>query len=301
MAYIGGQHLYPSAAALAKKKTPKATPIDWIHATQTGSGTLDPRITDWAHGGSPTPAAGGGHNPYAQLIEDMLNQTRADIRGDSLADAASRDAAIRRLLISYGASPDLAGLGISGEASGVLGHVLDPKTKQLIEQNTAEGTSVSARMEAANAKALGAIPANRAARGGLHSGGTGYDLGQQAMAHKQTTFDVLNEMLGNVEGAVGSYAANERARQRALAQAEQDAAWRSATLWEDDPVASGPTGPDYGDPGSNGPLGGVPTGSLGMLNKATWLSMHPGGNYANYVKAYKARNQPIYMGGAYRY
>ena len=49
--------------------------------------------------------SGQQRNPYAGLIENMLNQSRADSRAESVADAAQRDANIKRILISLGEAP----------------------------------------------------------------------------------------------------------------------------------------------------------------------------------------------------
>lgn len=166
---------------------------------------------------------GGGGNPYAGLLNEFLNSSKARFSADSAADAASRDAALRRYVISYGQVPDFDSLGISDSARGFLGKALDPKTRSLAEKNTAEGTSVFARTKRANDVANRRIPANLAARGMLHSGQTGSDLQDQAQNYKIQGFDQLNEMLGGVEGTVGNFLQAERARADALAQAELQA------------------------------------------------------------------------------
>jgi hypothetical protein len=171
-------------------------------------------------------------NPYAGLIENMLNQTRADNRAESVADAAQRDANIKRILISLGETPDMAGL--SGDSQGVLQGILGSgEVGGLASKNTAEGTSMLARLNEANTLATRRIPSAQAGRGMLRSGSTGEALRQQALTHKQKGFDVRQEAASGIESAVGGFAANERARLRAEAQAAQDAAWRNAQLWED--------------------------------------------------------------------
>lgn len=174
---------------------------------------------------------GGGGNPYAGLLGDYLNQMRADAQGASVNDAASRDAMLRRLAVSYGAIPDFASLGISDASKGVLQGALDSNTQALAAKNYAEGTSIKARLDQADKIAQRQIPAQLAARGILRSGQTGYDLGQQALQSKQKNFDVLNEMLGNMEGAISQYNAAEAARQRALADAEMQAKMQAAQDW----------------------------------------------------------------------
>ena len=166
-------------------------------------------------------------NPYAGLLDSYMAQTRADNAAQSVADKAARDAAIQRFLVSYGEVPDFASLGVSDAAKSVLGG-LGGNIRDLAAKNTAEGTSVKARLDQKNAIAQRQIPASLAGRGLLRSGQTGYDLGQQQMQNKQANFDVLNEMLGNIEGTVSSFAQAEAARARALADAELQAAMAAA-------------------------------------------------------------------------
>ena len=191
-------------------------------------------------GGAPAAPAS---NPYSDLISSFLNQTRADLQADSVADAAGRDASLRRLIISYGDAPDLDKLGISKDAAGFLKGVLDEKTKGLARQNTEEGTSIKARLDRENMLAQRRIPAALAARGVLRSGQTGSDLGDQQLAYKQRGFDTLNELLGSAEGTVGSFLNAERERQRALAEAEQEAAFRAQDVWGDSYLDQSDAGP----------------------------------------------------------
>jgi hypothetical protein len=162
-------------------------------------------------------------NPYAGLLASYASQARADSQAQSVADAASRDAAIKRFLVSYGDVPDFASMGVSDAAKGILGG-LGGDIRALAQKNTAEGTSVKARLDQKNALAQRRIPATLAGRGLLRSGQTGADLSEQAMQNKQANFDVLNEMLGNIEGTVSQFAQAEAARARALADAELQAA-----------------------------------------------------------------------------
>jgi len=247
-----------------------------------GYGDLFP--TGRAPGGTTTLPKRQQGNPYADLINNMLNQQRSDIRGESVADAAQRDAAIRRVLISYGQAPDLA--GFSGEAQGVLGGVLDQTTRDLISKNTAEGTSISARIQQAHDIAQRDIPANLATTGALHSGQTGYALGREALQNKQTNFDTLSEAIGNVESSVGGFAANERARQRQLAEYEMNAAMQSAQYWGDQDMGGGALTPPPGAPAS--------APSNAPLSQGAWLRLHPGGNYAMYLQAFRRHNSVDY-------
>jgi hypothetical protein len=192
-------------------------------------------INNWATGwnnfiGGQGGGQGGG-NPYAGILADYMKTMEANYGAQSRADAASRDAAIRRSIISYGAVPDFAKLGIGDKTLGFLKGAVNDKTRQLAQQNTAEGTSVSARMAHANQIANRRIPALNAGRGILHSGQTGADLGEQALNYKIQGFDTLNQMLGNIEGTVGNFLSAERARQEAMANARLQAAMAAIGTW----------------------------------------------------------------------
>lgn len=219
-------------------------------ATLTGSTAVQkPRGLNFARslfGGSTNQGKpGGGGNPYSDLISSFLNQTRADLAAEGVADAAGRDAALRKLFISYGDIPDFGNLGISESARGFLQGALDPKTRELAAKNTAEGLSVKARLDRENAVAQRRIPAALAARGMLRSGQTGSDFADQQLAYKQRGFDTLNELLGSAESTVSSFLNAERERQRALAQAEMDAAFRAMDVWGDSYLGDGGSGSPF--------------------------------------------------------
>ncbi len=187
--------------------------------------------------------SGGGGNPYSGVLSEFLNSSKARFAADSAADAASRDAALRRYVISYGQVPDFDKLGISDQTRGFLQGAINDKARALAEQNTKEGTSIYARTKAANDKANRLIPATLASRGMLFSGQTGADTREQAQNYKIQNFDQLNEMLGGIEGSVGSFLQAERARADALAQAELQAQMSAfdnygGDVYGDDPVTA---------------------------------------------------------------
>lgn len=194
------------------------------------------------------PGGGGGSNA-AGLIGGMpdLSAMKAQIQAGSTADAASRDAALRRLVISYGAMPDLASLGISGDAAGFLKNAINDQVMQLAQKNEAEGTSVHARMQHEADVGARRVPAALAGRGMLHSGQTGVDLAEQAQQAKNQQFDTLNELLGNVENVTSSFLQAERDRAMQLAEMEMQAAMSQYQNYADsdlgyDPYANMNTG-----------------------------------------------------------
>ena len=193
---------------------------------------------------------GGGGNPAAGIMADYLSKMRADANAASVSDAATRDAAIKRLVISYGQVPDFSALGLDANTSKIIANALDQKTKDLAAQNTAQGTSVYARMAHDNMLANRRIPALLAGRGLLRSGQTVSDLAEQAQGYKNQSFDAMNEMLNQATGAIGAYAAAERARQEQLAQMELQAALAAAQQgYGSDPSSSQPQTPS--GPGTN--------------------------------------------------
>lgn len=246
-------------------------PVDW------GSlfgGQNTPQHPIWSTPGDvgTTPGGGGRGNAYADLINRMLTQQRSDLAGEGAADAAGRDAAIKRILVSYGAAPDVSGLG--GEAQGILGGLLkDQGLQDLIAKNTAEGTSIKARQEQANVIAQRQIGQGVARKGLLHSGETGYQQGQQEMAHKQTAFDTLSQALGEIEGSVGTFAANERARQRQLADYENQAAMAAFQFADDTQMGPYPGGDPYA--GNQG----VPTPTQTAAKQQLYQAVGPYGPY----------------------
>lgn len=212
--YVPTNPGWGAAATFAKRKKKKRVPAP-------GPGLGFGPIAQNPGAGAPG-APQAQSNPYAGLLSSYMNQQRADFGAQSVADAASRDAAIKRFLISYGEVPDFATMGLSDAAKAVLGG-LGGDIRALAAKNTAEGTSIKARLDQANALQQRRIPAGLAGRGLLRSGQTGADLNAQAMSNKQANFDVLNEMLGNIEGTVSQFAQAEAARARALADAELQA------------------------------------------------------------------------------
>lgn len=239
------------AAALALKKKPAPPGINTIAPSNPATALGVPQSPVVPNMGAatnfgPVPSFS---NPYAGLIGGMpdLSALEAQYKAQSTEDAAARDAALRRLVISYGSLPDFANLGISDKAKNFLGSAINDQVRQLAANAEKEGVSVHARQAQANNIANRQIPALLAGRGLLRSGQTGYDLSQQAQAYKNQQYDTLNELLGNVEGTVGSYLQAERERQLALAQARMQAAWAAQQAWGDyaiqDPYAASAGGP----------------------------------------------------------
>lgn len=200
---------------------------------------------------------GGDRNPYGGLIGGSpdLSALEAAYGAQSKADAASRDASLRRLVISYGGLPSLDALGMSDAARGFLKSAINDKTLDLARKAEEEGVSVHARQAKEDAVTRRRIPAHLAGRGLLRSGQTVSDLADQAQNYKNLQYDTLNELLGNVENTVGGFLQAERDRAIALAQARIQAAWSAMQDWGDYDIG-GSGGPDWATAIANTKKGG---------------------------------------------
>ncbi len=215
-----------AGALVGQRKT--TAPIKWTYASQTpftGTKTLSSPWQRLTGGG------GAQSNPYAGLTggQPDLSAFESEFAAGSAADAASRDAAIKKMLVSYGQIPDFGGL--SESSRGYLNNALDPATRAAAEKAEAEGLSIHARQAAGNEKATRYIPAQLAARGMFRSGQTGTDLKDQAQNYKIQQYDTLNELLGGIEGTVGNFLSGERDRNMQLAQMRMQAAWNAFSNW----------------------------------------------------------------------
>jgi len=226
-------------------------------------------------------------NPAAGILQDYLNQQRADFAADSSADKGGMINALRKYIISYGAAPDFAQLGgVGGDAQGFLKEAMDEKTMGLAAKAEAEGLSSHARLGQQNNKATRFIPEALAARGMLRSGQTGADLGEQAMSYKQAGYDMLNEMLSGITGSVGNFQENERGRQRQLAEAAMNAAMQASQDWGDYDMGGG----DDAGPAEN--LQGTPTKTTKAKPKL-YQAMGPYGPYGKAKYTLAQRNKMI--------
>lgn len=185
---------------------------------------------------------GGGGNPYAGVLQDYLNQVRADTAAEGAADKGNMINALRQYAISYGKLPEGDMWNLSGPAAGYWKEALDPRTRELAAKAEAEGISSHARLSRENAVAMRRIPAQLAARGILSSGQTQSDFGDQAQTFKNQGYDMLSSLLQGVTGAVSNFQEAERARQRALAEAQMQAAFQASQDWGDSYFNEGATG-----------------------------------------------------------
>lgn len=160
--------------------------------------------------------------------EPILNQFKADLGAQSTADAAQRAAATNRALISFGEVPDF-----NQNELGALGNIpldIDPLTGQLAQQSTQEGLSTVAQLNKSNQDTLRNIVNQLGARGIFHSGETGYQVGEQALAFKQNQFSARQQLIDYLSGFQQGFAQREAERQRLLSEATANAQARLQSL-----------------------------------------------------------------------
>ncbi len=181
---------------------------------------------------------GGSQGNYGGLIGGMpdLSGMEAAMAAMDRDSEASTIAALRRLAVSYGAPDQFSNMAMSDQAKGFMKRALDAQTLELARKAAEEGVAVHARQSKDDAVMRRRIPATLAGRGLLRSGQTVSDLSDQAQNYKNLQYDTLNELLGNVEGSVGSYIQGKRERELALAQARIQAAWDAQKVWGDSPI-----------------------------------------------------------------
>jgi hypothetical protein len=172
------------------------------------------------------PAASGptGQTSWANNInfDAILGQQRANSQAESVADLASRNAAINRDFVR-------AGFGL-GDLSG-----LDPSLKNVIQQSSIESASnnpysIAKRIEQAYKDQLTANRVSLRQRGGVRSGEQGY-LAQKALTGSETAkYDSLNSLLDAILGYNNSYVNSERTRQQGSYESMLNALMRQLEL-----------------------------------------------------------------------
>jgi hypothetical protein len=162
-----------------------------------------------------------GMPDYASLIanDPLFKQSQADMAAMGIQDEASRNAAINRAVVQFGATPDLAKaqqtLGLD------LGSILNPDT-----QTWRGRTSIRRRRSwaARTRTRTGRSPACLAARGGLQSGDLGYYLQRNATSYGQAQNDATQKLLDFIGGVQSQYTTYQRQQQAIQRQAAADAA-----------------------------------------------------------------------------
>lgn len=185
----------------------------------------DPYIPPPTSGGGTTSGGGqggGGLPNFQDLINSLLGPLRAQLSGESIADAASRRGALQRAYVQFGETPDLAlsanELGLNPEFASDI----TDETRALARQATTSGLSTLARLNQARSDAIRLVKNTLAGRGLFHSGETGFQLGRAEQAASRNQYDERLKLLDYFAGVQSAFANAERERARLLAQAGLD-------------------------------------------------------------------------------
>lgn len=170
-----------------------------------------------------------GYTPnYGQLIanDPTLKQIQADLAASGVADLGSRNAAINRYLVGFGAVPDV---NAASKSLGIdLGQAVDPTTAALAQENP---YSTEANLSKSHTDALRQIRQGLAARGGLRSGELGFQLGKENTAYGQAQSDATQKVLDLIAGVQAAYTDAQRQAQAQLNDAAMTTAGRVADLY----------------------------------------------------------------------
>lgn len=184
----------------------------------------------------------GGFTPnYGSLIssDPAYLQLSNDLSTNGIADASQRDAALRRGVASFGIAPDFSSVDL-GALPGDINSIIDPATRALADSNTQAGLSTQFRLDQQHQDAVRNITNALAAKGSLHSGEAGFQLGRENQAYGQAEYDATQKLLDYLAGVNAAYASNQQQRAVALGQGASEAADRQAALPQNQPRAQQP-------------------------------------------------------------
>lgn len=219
----------------------------------------------------PTAPAAPGMPNVGDLLggDPMYQQFLASLKAQAVQDQASRDAAMQRAMIMYGAKPDFS-FGGSSTLTGDL--PWDKQTKKLAAANTDAGLSTLARLDEANTQAIRGITNTLAARGIFRSGETGYQMGQEQKDYSRAQYDSAQKLLDYLSGVQSAFVQAQRANQAQQYSAQLTALQNWLAL---NPNAGlgGTVGFGAGGAGGHGAGAAAPHGSPAPVTQ-------PGGHYA---------------------
>ena len=172
----------------------------------------------------------GAYTPdWTSLINNDagLKDAQAALAAGGAQNQAQLDAQIANAYESFGKNIDLSSLAQSlGMTQADLQNAIGPDVQKLAQENTAAGTSTTARLDQANQNATRNIIANLNKRGILHSGEAGYELNQQNLGYRQAQSDAYQKFLGYLQQYQQGYLAAQQTNASKLADAYSSAADR---------------------------------------------------------------------------
>ena len=235
-----------------------------------GMGSYNPNINVGGGAGGYAGLIGGDYG--VQEMESMMNARMGRARGDFQSQ-------IRQALID---------LGVTDKSKlGNLGQYIDEDTISKAAENK---YSQVARSQQAETQGRAASEADLAARGMLSSGQLTTNAENIVAQGEQSRYSALRDFLG--AGASGLSQLGDLNDQLAmqLAQARADAADRAASMYQygmTDPYGYGPDNPMGGPDVLGGPRGTQGYAGETALGRNAWLARNPGGNYQNYLNAWR--------------
>lgn len=195
--------------------------------------------TPFAYQGSPGTPGDPGYTPdYGNLIatDPLYLQNQANLKSQSVNDAASRKASTDQALINFGEIPDfnnaITGLGLDPNSPmyKMLFGDVDPATQTSAQGLTNAGLSTVAQLAQGHKKNLNDLMDNLAARGIVRSGATGAGTGLENQSYLGNQFNARNTLLQYLAGVQSAFTQSENARQSQLAQSATDAMTRQMQL-----------------------------------------------------------------------
>jgi hypothetical protein len=167
---------------------------------------------------------------FAALLasDPGLIQMNADLAAQGIASAGQRTAATQRAVTQFGLAPQDFSANELSLISPTYGQDITPDVLSAARGNT---FSTQARLTKAHTDAIQSIRGALAARGLLHSGELGYQLGNEQRGFETGEYDARNKLLDYLSGVQGSYAQGEQQRQAAAAAAAGQAMQNQLALW----------------------------------------------------------------------
>lgn len=208
--------------------------------------------------------------------------SHAQYMANSIADQATRDAAVKRAIIDFGGSANV---------DPALQGLLDPTTLALAQKNTDAGMSVLARLAQAGKDQQKRVVDSLGARGLYNSGETGYDLGRAQLQADQGRYDATKNLLDYLSGVQSAWVQTQQ--QQALLDAQN-----AANAAQNAPPGVGIT-PDYGGIGNYPSLPAGSSGQLPQVNTQSVLSAILKPPKSTKYATYKSAGKPVtsYKGG----
>lgn len=167
---------------------------------------------------------------YSLMNSDaMLAQQRGNLAAGSAADAGSRRAAKRALLMQYG---------------GALQNFSDPYgdiDASVAQEAAANPHSIVKQIERAHQDSVAAARAALAGRGFAYSGQAGYEEGRAGQARSQSEYDAAQQAMAALTETNSNFARAEQQREAARLAAMAEAMQRQMMLNPPSPGAPGQT------------------------------------------------------------